>query len=188
MSKKYYKKIKNRWISPKGKHVSGGGILVVNKIEGYFWFIGEKKYNKKDDDKITTIYTDIGGKYRWDDGDIYACIAREWNEETYHSSELTRSNIIELWKNEKKIYVNSKNSKNKSSSYICLIIDEINLNKYTKIDSILFDINRSNIIKNNPSAPFYIFKSLCIKKVYFNDINTKKISGRLKIILEKYKK
>ena len=60
--KKQQGKKKYRWFDGKGRQLTAGGILPYDDTG--IWVIGEE-------DKSGITYTDAGGKYQFEDGDIY---------------------------------------------------------------------------------------------------------------------
>jgi hypothetical protein len=67
--------------------LTGGGIIPYDN-KG-MWLLSEKRKDKK-------MLSDAGGKYRFEDVDIFGCMAREWNEETYFTSEIRRRDVLTL--------------------------------------------------------------------------------------------
>jgi hypothetical protein len=115
--KPYFSEIKRkpkyRWQDPiSGYGISGGGIIFYDE-EG-MWIIRENN-------KHGPIFTDMGGKYEVEDGNIYATISRELSEESYHTCELTYSQILTLsgLPRTKRIYINDREG---FPIYICLMV------------------------------------------------------------------
>lgn len=82
-----HKKKKFSWDDGEGRRLNAGGLIFYDD-EGV-WVIGE-------DTSKGIVYTDIGGKYSPDDGDIYQTIIREVMEESYYSIELNRGQLFEM--------------------------------------------------------------------------------------------
>lgn len=174
-------KKKWRWHDGEGKQLTAGGILPYDK-DG-FWVIGEIDKNK-------VVYTDIGGRYEIEDGDIYATISREIQEELYYTCEITRSQVIDLTKKNTPVYVNGHQSR---PVYICYPIHVQEIYNVTKMNKFPFLLNpdtfmkgRKRYIDGNPYTPKSVFKQVELKYIKFEDVQTfhKHFSYRLKRILK----
>ena len=130
---------KCRWDDGQGRQLSAGGILPYD--DHGIWVIGEKVRDE-------IIYTDIGGKYQYQDGDIYKTVAREFGEELYHSSNITREQVIEISKTSGPMYVNGHKN---IPVYICYIVP-YNFMKSMGIvlNPTLFLEHRAEVLRGNP--------------------------------------
>jgi hypothetical protein len=167
---------KYKYHSADGK-IAAGGILFYDKIEGEkgIWVIEEL-----DDINGSIIYTDFGGKYDYNDGDIIATIAREFREETYNTEEISFKNLKTV--SEKNyVYISGYDRK---PTYLCIVID---INMFNiKFDSEKIKKERIKISLCNPKIPEFWYKTRDVKFIKLKDINDKKIklSQRLEAILK----
>ena len=94
------KNYKCKYFSQDGKKLAAGGIIFFDTIDNTkgLWLI-------KEEEDENFIYTDLGGKYDHNDGDIFATISREFREETYNTSEISYKNTASISKN-KYLYIN----------------------------------------------------------------------------------
>ncbi len=150
----------------KGYYIYAGGILLYD--EENIWVIKEMING-------CCLLNDPGGKYNIEDGDIYATIFREFNEETYNTFTITRQQIIEGTP----VYVCL--SKKFTPTYLCM---------FCKIDSSMNlenDIkeNRKKVLLQNPDVPESWYSSVDFVKIPFSEIfqNFKVMSYRLKQIV-----
>ena len=70
------------------KRLTAGGIFFYEEKNGIkgLWLLKEDDFGKD-------IFTDFGGKYDYNDGDIYATISREFREEVYNTQEISYKEI-----------------------------------------------------------------------------------------------
>lgn len=164
---------KFRWVDDYGRHLTAGGILPYD--DDGVWVIGEQ-------DKHGITYTDVGGKYQFEDGDIFKTIARELGEETYHLCDLSRTEIVGLYKknSHKTVYVNGHQNK---PVYMCVVVPRSELNGC--LDNDKFVEERARVVTRNPDVPPEYYNSVCIRHLTWDDINSGefKLSYRLKRIL-----
>ena len=143
------------YIDDNGNSIPSAGILPYT-TKG-LWLVGEKC-------KKVVLYTDIGGKYNYHDCDIYQTISREFNEELYHSVEITRSQVEELYSKSKKLYI--------------------------QLSSKTFSESRDKVMKANPHVPDFLYKSVELKYFTYSEIEVllKKnaVSTRLRKILAQF--
>ena len=157
----YYKKPKYLYQAKDGNVFAAGGILLYEeRPEGKgFWFLNEKDDDEYDSDEDISgdfrktknfqhkgIFTDFGGKYDYNDGDIFATISREFREETFNMCEIPY-NVIKKLSQTNYIYVNGYNNK---PSYFCIVANVNIVQGY---------FNSSNIEKEKRRN--IIFKSFC---------------------------
>jgi len=172
---------KFKWHDGRGRELTAGGLLPYD--DKGIWVIGEKK------SKNSSIeYTDAGGKYRFEDGDIYFTISREVSEELYHSLSLTREAMLKIRDNHSPTYVNGPCN---IPVYICYVVHVKDLRKYgVVLNPVLFDKNRKKVLKGNPDVPTEFYSSVELRYLRFkefedNDIKPKiNLSHRLKRILK----
>nr|QBK86176.1 MAG: hypothetical protein LCMAC101_07710 [Marseillevirus LCMAC101] len=152
---------KYRWDDGQGRQLTAGGILPYD--DHGIWVIGEKV-------KDEIIYTDMGGKYQYQDGDIYKTVAREFGEELYHSSNITREQIIEISKTFAPMYVNGHRNK---PVYICYIVPYIVLRTMgITLNPVLFLKNRLEVLRGNPHVPPDKYDSVVLQHISFDRIIT----------------
>lgn len=180
--KKFYKK-KYRWTDPKtGYKLYGAGIIFYD--DNGIWVIGESKKNGVE-------LTDMGGKYNVEDGNICATIARELSEETYHTCELTRSQVETLSRVYHKVYMLDQN---KNPIYVCLIVPLSAVHNYgVCLNPNRFLRSRRRTLNENPDVPKHWFNSLFLYYIGYDKLDSLmnntvtdegyKLSYRLKSIL-----
>lgn len=184
---------KYMWKDPStGYGLTAGGILFYD-CNGV-WVVGERKNGE-------IIYSDIGGRYTFEDTNIYACVARELAEETYLTCQLLPSQVERMSRTFDTVYLNGHDGR---PVYMCILvpihvenghvyicdkdkqfhIGTLNLNPDA------FDTARRRVISENPDAKSkYISEKLvCIS---FRDLknpqNKKKFSQRLEKVLRLWK-
>jgi len=167
---------KYRWFDGKGRQLTAGGILPYDD-EG-IWVIGER-------DKSGLIYTDAGGKYQFEDGDVFKTIARELGEETYHTCEMTRSQVLDLYNTYQPVYVNGHKNR---PVYICLVVPTTALPSLEFDETALsakFEKARQEVLKGNPMVPPDHYRSAVIQRLTFKRIGAGeyRLSYRLKRVL-----
>ena len=169
-----YKKKKYKWYDGKGRYLTAGGILPYD-VKG-IWVIGEQ-----DKSGIIT-YTDAGGKYQFEDGDIFKTIAREFGEETYHTCDVTRSQISDLANIYDPVYVNGHENK---PVYMCLVVPKMSLEGVLFNDDLL-KLARDRVLKENPFVPPNYYNSITIRRIPFDQLNSPdiRLSYRLRRILK----
>jgi len=179
-SQKNNSRKKFRWHDPDtGYTLTAGGILFYD--DQGVWVIGEK-------DKNGIMYTDIGGRYAFEDGNIWVTIRRELYEETYGICEMLTRDVMALSKKFSPIYVNGHNG---TPVYACLTIpiSEMNAsiaNGTFTLDPVLFDIRRIQTIKENPDVPVDYYSPCILTKLTYGELSDPKyrLSYRLKRILK----
>lgn len=164
---------KYRWHDPVNNvQLTAAGLLLYDDVG--VWVIGEME-------KGRVVYTDPGGKYNFEDGDIYATIAREFCEETYHSSEITRSKIIELSCHHPPVYVRGHHN---FPVYVCYVVPLTETG--VTIDPDLFQRQRSQVLANNPRVPQGCYKAVELKRIPYAELKTAPLSYRLNRILSSF--
>ena len=139
---------------------AGGGIVFYD--DQGIWVIKEKDQ-----------YNDIGGKYNYNDGNIYACIARELGEETYHTIQLSLQELLNI---SKKIF---KIGENKFYLSIWLHTDSVP----EKPDSEKFLQARNKTLLQNPLST-HLYKQTELAYIPFDELQNYKLSSRLQLILK----
>jgi len=171
--------------SREGDNYTGSGIIpegIFNEKFG-IWVIVEKS-NGGD------IYTDIGGKYCFEDIDLLGCATREWNEETYYSHEITTKALRRAINGTVEI----KDHKNKPTYLSYIVTEEVLLSDNT-IQPLEFHKSRENAMKNrnkfNSDHLDKIYRTKDIVHIPYSDIpkiltgtTDIKFSSRLTCILE----
>lgn len=181
-SKSYSPKIprkKFKWRDPISGHaLTAGGILFYD--DQGVWVIGER-------DKNGIVYTDIGGRYAYEDGNIWAAIARELREETYGTCELFARDIINLSRLHSPVYVNGHDNR---PVYVCLVVP---LNSrilaeqpYFALDPANFSTCRQRTLMENPDVPEDYYCPCVLTKLSYEELKTPEVrlSYRLKRVLK----
>lgn len=191
--KNYYEKPKKyRWHDGNGRQLTAGGLLPYD--EKGIWLVGEQDSSGP----RAVEWTDMGGRYEYEDGDIYKTIAREVGEELYHSAELLRRDIVYFSRKYSPVYVNGHQG---LPVYICYPVP---INELTKkdfvLDPLLFQKNRRNVLDSNPTVPPNYYPTVelrhfpycviyrALKKEKGTPILKFRIQRILKIFLQKMKK
>jgi hypothetical protein len=169
---------KFKWHDPDtGYTLTAGGILFYD--DQGMWLIGEK-------DKSGVVYTDIGGRYAYEDGNIWAAIARELREETYGLCEMFVSDVISLAKKYPPVYVNGHGNQ---PVYVCLTVPLTAVEGLPKehflLDPQLFDTQRRKTLSENPDVPVDYYSPCVLTKLTYDELKDKsyRLSYRLKRIL-----
>jgi hypothetical protein len=158
--------------------LSAAGILPYD--ENGYWTIVEYLRGKH-------VFTDFGGRYQYEDGDIYATIAREFTEEIYGSAELTRRQVKSLLKKPSTcpVLINGYHGK---PVYLCLAVHISDLEELGVIfDPLKFAKRRDKILKQNQCNhnKYYPSLSLCY---ILKDCRREYCSGRLDQIIKEFRK
>lgn len=127
-------------------------------------------------------YNDIGGRFRYEDINIYATIAREFREETYHSCDLRVKDISLIEKKEVELI-----GFRGVPVYLCIFVHLDELKKYDcELSSEDFSSRRSIALKENPSIKSKdIYLSEKLIYIPWSKINNHNLLGRrLKAVLE----
>jgi hypothetical protein len=113
-------------------------------------------------------WTDPGGKYKFEDCDIYTTCSREFGEELYHSASISREAILAIAASHKPVYVNGHRNR---PVYICYAVHVNTLRKYGVVFSPeRFLINRQRTILNNPDVPEDYYNSVRLQHIDFTDL------------------
>lgn len=176
MERKQSKKRRPAWRDPRGNMLTAGGILFYD--DDGIWVIGEME-------KGTTVYTDMGGKYEFEDCSIYGTITRELREETYDMCEITVKQLKALAKSSVPVYVNGHHGQ---PVYICYPVHLRTLSEVgveIKFDDSEFKRSRLETIFTNPTIPPHFYNSIEIRHIKFEDIENEKfpLSFRLQRIM-----
>ncbi len=156
--RKYKKKF--RWHDGNGRQLTAGGLLPYD--ENGIWVIGEQKKNG------SLEWTDPGGKYKFEDCDIYTTISREFCEELYHSTELTRSQVIKFASHNSPIYVNGYCSR---PVYVCYTVPLNELQEEgINMNPALFAQYRCNTLNSNPDVPRDFYSSIELRHINFTEL------------------
>ncbi len=163
--------IKYKYHANDGKKLAAGGILFFEEttLGKGIWVILEEE----------DIYTDFGGKYDHNDGDIFATISREFREETYNTEEILYKDIKNL-PDTHHVYIDGYDGQ---PVYLCVIV---HMNQFQiKFDSDAIKIEREKIVEANPTIPEKWYKTLDAKFLLLKDICDGKyrLSNRLASIL-----
>ncbi len=168
------KMVKYKYHSKDGKRLAAGGILFFEETtrgKG-LWLIEEEENGE-------TIYTDFGGKYDHNDGDIFATISREFREECYNTAEVSYNDIKNI-PEDHHVYIDGYDGK---PVYLCVIC---HINQFgIQFDSAEIKRKRREIIDTNPNVPEKWYRTLDVKFVLLRDIKNGKsqLSNRAGAIL-----
>lgn len=163
----------------KNKAICAGGIIFYQQ-DG-FWLLKELTYSPVLNFNFN--YTDPGGKYEYADVNIYNCIIREFNEETYFSycNDFTVNDLYKLKKNNKikKIDILKNNW-----VYRCLLINiEDTIFKNKTFCNKKFFLNRLKCLNENKlHSLYYSSFQYCLVKYNKFKSNWNIFSPRLKEI------
>lgn len=164
MSKKTNYEKKYRWHDGEGRQLTAGGIIPYDD-EGV-WLIGERKGGH-----LSGVeWTDVGGKYRFEDGDIYQTCAREFSEETYYSSNVTRDVVKSMISESTshKVYVNGHINK---PVYVCFLVHTDTLSSHgVSMSREKFLEGRECILKGNPDVPEHFYSSVDLRYFSFEEL------------------
>lgn len=176
---------KSWWKDENNNNIAAGGILILDEVnnEKGIWVITEK-CKKSCSGYSDFEYTDIGGRYSQDDGDIYATISREFREETYNTDEIPRRDIEQL--------MNSDHSSEKfvyrmsTGKYLCLVVSRKYLPKLY-LNNEMVKKNKADILIHNPYVLPSNYRTIDLVFLPFSKIKIGKtsLSFRLKDILTK---
>jgi len=166
---------KYKYHADDGKKLAAGGILFFeeNTNGKGLWIIEEEENGEP-------VYTDFGGKYDHNDGDIFATIGREFREETYNTAEIPY-NVIKKISEKHHVYIDGYDGK---PVYLCIVSHINNFNIEFQSEQIKNE--RTAIIQSNPNIPDKWYRTLDVKFVYLKDIESKKceLSNRLYAVLK----
>ena len=158
--KKFQKK-KYRWHDGRGRQLTAGGILPYD--DNGIWVIEENSRNGDIE------WTDTGGKYRFEDCDIYTTIAREFSEEVYHSCNLSRSDVVDIAATHTPTYVNGHQN---LPVYICYAVHANVLLKYgVNMSPAMFTKSRQKAILSNPDVPENYYSSINLRYIPFPELD-----------------
>lgn len=164
------------WWVKNQEHFAAGGILFLDTVDGErgLWVLEEISRKNRD-----VECSDFGGRYHYDDGDIYATIAREFREETMNTCEISYSKVKELCQQpdspDKFVF------KIKRGKYYCLIVD-IKYFPLLKFDNLDIINKKKEIqIENRLNKCFY--RSVGVKFIPFSKIHLINKSYRLNDII-----
>ena len=165
---------KYRWQDPSGKKFTAAGILFYDD-EG-IWVIGETEKNG-------IVYNDIGGKYMFEDGNIWTTIRRELTEETYGLCDMLVREIEELAKKYPPVAINGHDS---IPTYMCLVVPLSDIPKdRLNLDPAAFTRRRDITLQENPDIPSHYYSPVLLTKLRYDDIRNKikDVGFRLKRVL-----
>ena len=171
-------RIKCKYYSEDGKKLAAGGIFFMEDTSH-----GKGIWVIKEEDNDKTIYTDFGGKYDHNDGNILATISREFREETYNTKEISYKNIISIPQNHH-IYIDGYDGE---PVYLCIVVNIKNVD--INFDSKNICQEREKIIKENPTITSKWYRTIDISFLLLKDISAEyyNLSGRLTSILKNIK-
>uniref|UniRef100_A0A6C0JTX7 Nudix hydrolase domain-containing protein n=1 Tax=viral metagenome TaxID=1070528 RepID=A0A6C0JTX7_9ZZZZ len=164
--------------SKDGYKLYAGGVLFYD--QNGIWII--KEYFRDN-----YRFSDIGGKYSFEDCNIYSTISREFCEETYYSFPFTYFKLIELLRDNKceEVYICSDSQNN--PTYLSLLIDVKDIN--FELSAQEFNMSRNKVINENPKIPVRHYSSFELFYLKFEDVEKYKIffNFRLKQLFNRTK-
>lgn len=153
---------KFRYHDGHGRQLTAGGLLPYDDTG--VWIVCEKKKGKD------VEWTDPGGKYKFEDCDIHTTISREFCEEMYHSSSLTRSDILKISETHVPTYVNGHRN---YPVYICYTVHTDELKNYgVEMNPELFLQYREKALRSNPDVPVEFYSSIELRHVTYQELET----------------
>lgn len=166
---------KNKYFSPDGKILSAGGIFFFEETtQGKGIWVVEEPENGM------AVYTDFGGKYDYNDGDILATISREFREETYNTAEVSYA-LLRTVHPSHYVYITGYDNK---PVYMCIVahINQFNV----QFSSQKIRDAKEKILICNPSIPENWYRTADVKFILLRDIisGKQRVSRRLSAILE----
>lgn len=168
---------KFRWHTKEGFELTAGGILPYD--ETGIWVVAETRKKSKE-------YTDLGGKYRFEDCDIYATIAREFSEELFFTAELRRSDVLKIANTFERVFVYGHD---RNPVYMCYLVPSDYLKKEFGVDLVNateeFPRARKDTLRSNPHVPPLYFSSLEFCHLNFEELKKEStpLSYRLRRII-----
>lgn len=151
---------KFRYHDGHGRQLTAGGLLPYDDTG--VWIVCEKKKGKD------TEWTDPGGKYKFEDCDIHTTISREFCEEVYHSTSLTRQDVIKISETHTPTYVNGHRN---YPVYICYTVHTNELKKYNvEMNPELFLQCREKALQSNPDVPPEFYSSVELRHVTYQEL------------------
>ncbi len=160
------KKTRRWWVDPKtGIHIAGAGILITETrppgLGGFgVWLVEE--ISRKTSAGIE--YSDIGGKYDWNDAHPASTIQREFGEEVYFTDELSRKKILEFMNNDQNQYTSEEAFVHVTSNghYLCLVLDRKFLPSVQLSDANVKEA-RLKVLRENPSTQPNMFRTVGLR-------------------------
>lgn len=176
---------KQCWLDSNGRKFSAGGIL-IGDAEGLY-LVGEVE-------KGVVSYGDIGGRYMFEDCNIWATIRRELYEETYGIVDVLVKDIKGMVGNNL-ITIDSHGSTLKSFnytippapgcgySYMCMVVHSDRVPAiYEALNEKTFTHNREITISES-SVPEHLYTPIHIRKIRYADLKSVNLSHRMRALL-----
>ena len=154
-----------RWtcLDENGHRLTGGGIVPYD--EHGIWIISEINGSHE-------TRTDVGGKWRFEDIDIYGCIVREWNEETYFTAELKKSDLEDWFISRprtSRVYVNDHQ---RNPTYVAYLIhvEDLSTDCGVVLDPEKFSRARNRAIRLNTDVPQDYYSSTKLEYISYEEL------------------
>ena len=146
-----------------GRKLHAGGLLFYDD-EG-IWVIKEFY-------KDSYRFSDPGGKYKYEDCNIFATIAREFSEETYFSEPFTYTDLLKVIENKKCELVFVCPDKSRNPTYLCILInlEDVKPFKLNTESVERFVLLRNKALSENPRVPERYYSSFELKHLKYEDI------------------
>lgn len=168
-----------------GRNLTAGGILFYD--DNGLYLISE---DKRAQGRNVLEFTDFGGRYSRDDGDIYQTIVRELAEESYLSICITRQTLLMM------LYVDDKftefnpnassayvHGHNREPVYVCYLVHASHAAEFgVSLNSDVFQDGREYTLAHNPDAGDY-YKISGLHHISYEKLPEVRLSHRLKRII-----
>lgn len=163
-----------------GRKLHAGGILFYDD-EGV-WVI-------KEFFKDSYRLSDPGGKYKFEDCNIFSTICREFCEETYFSCLFTYKDLIHLIDEKKCEFVFVCPDKTRTPTYLCILINLNNLPSFILNEETIvrFIQLRNKTLTENSLVPERYYSSFELKHLKYDEISkySSFFSFRLKQVFQR---
>uniref|UniRef100_A0A6C0LYX4 Nudix hydrolase domain-containing protein n=1 Tax=viral metagenome TaxID=1070528 RepID=A0A6C0LYX4_9ZZZZ len=157
-----------KWKSPEGYLLAAGGVLLLDGDGA--WVVSEQGK-----------YTDIGGRYDFNDGDIYATIAREFREELYNTAEISYFDLKNVPLSSKH-YIDSFVG---NPIYMCIVVNVSDIPLRGVLDNESVKRAKDEILRSNRYVPPHRYTTESLKLVPMSELRVaSNVSPRLRSILE----
>lgn len=162
------------------KRIYAGGLLIYDSSG--IWVL--KEYYKGG-----YKLSDPGGKYAYQDCNIYVTIAREFCEETYFAFPVTFGELKTLVDTNKATSVFVCNDPDSNPTYLCLLVNKTDLPSLSNIqlDTSEFINHRTQALKENPRVPEQYYSSFDFFHLPYEEIHSQStnLHFRLRQICQK---
>lgn len=150
--------------------IAAAGILVCDKQDNEkgIWVLIEKSRRGSGIE-----YTDMGGKYDYNDCHPSVTIHREFGEEVFHTAEISVSEVRKLMSNETSIYLWPR------GKYMCLIVNRKDLPCPIELNDANVREARKSALNNNPMTDSNMYRTEGIKFIPFSKLKEPEILNNI---------